>query len=127
MSVIASGFYVSKFKPDQGARTQVGEALGVAWDAVLIGLVAGWDAQKDHENFVRAAGRLASRRSEVRFLLCGDGITRDNQQLATQMGAAGIQDRCHLLGGRMDLQIVTAALDIATCSSYAEAFPNVLG
>jgi glycosyltransferase involved in cell wall biosynthesis len=127
MSVIPNGFDVSTFKPDHEARAQVRQELQAPPNAVLIGLVARWDPQKDHQNFLRAAGRLASRRSEVRFVLCGDGITGENEQLAASIAAAGIGDRCHLLGRRGDVQRLTASLDIATCSSYAEAFPNVLG
>jgi glycosyltransferase involved in cell wall biosynthesis len=127
MSVIPNGFDVSTFKPDPEARARVRQDLRVPQDAVLIGLVARWDPQKDHENFVLAAGLLASRQPKVHFLLCGDGITPDNQQLAGWIAAGGITDRCHLLGRRMDVHRVNAALDIATSSSYAEAFPNVLG
>lgn len=127
MSVIPNGFDLATFKPDEEAKRQIRQEIGIPADAVVIGLVARWDPQKDHENFVRAAGRLASREPRVRFVLCGDGISRSNEQLAARIVAEGISDRCHLLGRRLDAQRVTAALDIATCSSYAEAFPNVLG
>jgi glycosyltransferase involved in cell wall biosynthesis len=41
--------------------------------------------------------------------------------------ASGLSDRVHLLGERADIARLTAALDIATCSSYGESFPNVVG
>lgn len=127
MSVIPNGFDLLRFKPDPEARSQIRRELGTPSNAVLIALVARWDPQKDHENFIRAAGRLAPHAPDVRFVLCGDGITPDNKSLMSQIENAGLSDRCHLLGRRMDVARVTAALDIATCSSYAEAFPNVLG
>src|SRR5262249_9583363 len=39
-----------------------------------------------------------------------------------------LRTHCHLLGLRKDIPRLSAALDIASlCSSYGEAFPNVIG
>jgi glycosyltransferase involved in cell wall biosynthesis len=91
-------------------------------------MVARFDPQKDHRNFVQAASRLRARLPESHFLLCGDEITWENPELAGWIEVAGIRDWCHLLGTREDVPRLTAALDIATLSSaYGEAFPNVIG
>ena len=63
----------------------------------------------------------------ARFLLCGDDITPENQELVSWIDPA-IRQRCHLLGRRDDLPRLTAALDVATSSSaYGEAFSNAIG
>lgn len=127
MQVIPNGFDLLVFKPDSAARLSVRQELGISAAAPLIGLVGRFDPQKDHRNFVQAAGRLYTKFPEVRFLLCGQGIARENTELAGWIAAAGMADCCHLLGQRDDVPRLTAALDIAVSSSFSEAFPLVVG
>lgn len=128
MLVILNGSDLTAFKPDPEARLSVREELGILEGEPLIGLVARFDPPKDHHNFVRAAALLHHRLSEAHFILCGDGITWKNPELAGWIEAAGIQARCHLLGRRQDIPRLTAALDVASSSSsYGEAWPLVIG
>ena len=126
MQVIPNGFDLATFKPDAAARRSVCQELQISEQSLLIGLVARFDRQKDHHTFVQAAERLKSLH-HVRFLLCGDGISGQNEKLVQWINRAGIQDRCHLLGRRDDIPRLTAALDIATSSSVGEAFSNAIG
>ncbi len=82
---------------------------------------------KDHSNFVSAAGLLAASEPDAYFVLAGRGVDDRNLVLTREIRAAGIAARSSLLGGRTDAPRLTAALDIATSSSYAEGFPNVVG
>lgn len=43
------------------------------------------------------------------------------------MQELGLVERIHLLGERLDMPRLTAALDITVSSSHAEGFPNVIG
>jgi len=126
--VIPNGFDLDLFKPDPAARREVRGELGVRDDAILIGLGARFDPQKDHLNFVEAASVLAARHANVEFVLWGDEITWDNHILADAIAKSGFGARFHLLGWRGDTSRLSAALDIGALSSaYGEAFPNVLG
>lgn len=125
--VIPNGFDVGAFRPDPAARAAVRAELGIAEDTVVVGLVARWDPLKDHENFVAAAGRLGALRPDVRFVLAGLNVDAGNDALAGMIAAAGIADRCHLLGIRRDVPRVLCALDVAALSSRSEAFPVVVG
>lgn len=128
MVVIPNGFDLTAFKPDPTARLAVRQELGIPDKAPLIGLVGHFRAQKDHRTFVRAAARLHADLPEVHFLLCGNDITWENPEMCQWISAAGIRDRCHLLGRREDMPRLTAALDIATLTSaHGEGFPNVIG
>ncbi|HLV78790.1 MAG TPA: glycosyltransferase [Chthonomonadaceae bacterium] len=128
MVVIPNGFDLSAYHPDPAARRAVRQELGLPEDAPLIGLIARFDPQKDHETFAQAAGLLRQRRPKAHFLLCGDGIEESNARLAGWIEAAGAGDRCLLLGRRADIPRLAAALDILTSSSaYGEGFPNVVG
>ena len=128
MEVIPNGFDVEQYKPDPVARMSVREELGISAETPLIGLAAHFRPMKDHRNFVHAAARLHTQMPKVHFLLCGDGITWQNSQLAGWIKAAGIHDFCHLLGPRHDMPRLFGGMDIAATSSAGnEAFPLVIG
>jgi len=125
--VIPNGFDLDLFKPAPEARASLRAELGLPLSSFLVGLVARFDPQKDHRNFIEAAKSVAARHKQVVFVLCGAGVEWENPELAAWIGA-GPKDRFHLLGPRDDMPRVTAALDVAaSASSYGEAFPNVLG
>ena len=127
MEVIPNGFDLYEFSPDSAARLSLRRELGVAEDALVIGMAAHFRPEKGHHNFVQAAGRVHAVNPEVHFVLCGIGVTKDNQQLVKWVANAGIQSRCHLLGERKDIPRVFSAIDIATSASSSEAFPLSVG
>jgi glycosyltransferase involved in cell wall biosynthesis len=127
MIVIPNGFDSMDFRPDPGARDSLRRELGLPSDTALVGLVARFDPQKDHKNFIGAASLVSSRRPDVRFVLCGDKVNRDNCELTGWISAAGLGQECILLGLRDDVPRIMAALDVAALSSCSDAFPNVVG
>jgi glycosyltransferase involved in cell wall biosynthesis len=127
MVVIPNGYDLDTFKPDLAARQSVRMELQIFETALVIGLVARFDPQKDHRIFLMAAGLLHRDMPDVHFILCGEEITKQNLDLMRWIKDAGIQDRCHLLGRRDDIPRINATFDIATLSSsFGEAFPNVV-
>ena len=128
ITVIPNGFDLASFYPDPLARVSVRRELGIPTEAPVIGLVARFHPKKDHRTFIAAAGLLHQTRPDTYFVLCGDGIGPENQELSHWIQQAGISGRCKLLGVREDMPRLMAALDVATSSSsYGEGFPIVLG
>ncbi len=127
MIVIPNGFDLDAFKVDTEAQYSIRRELRIPDDAVIIGMVARFDPQKDHKNFIDAAGIFYRSNKNVHFILCGDGITNNNKQLAKYIQKNNLQANFHLLGRRADIPYITAAFDIASSSSYGEGFPNVIG
>lgn len=128
MVVIPNGVELDLFKPDPDARAAMRAELGIDDRIFLVGSVARFDPQKDHETFVAAAGLLHKELPHVRFLLCGSGAVPENKRLAQWLQSAGLNDHCFLLGERSDIPRLMPALDIATSSSaYGEGFPNAIG
>ena len=125
--LIPNGFDVEFFKPNECARIAVRDKLGVADDMVLIGLIARFHPIKDHPTFLKAAGLLKSSFPQVRFLLCGDGISSDNRELMQMLHDNQLDSHVHLMGPRNDIASLMATLDINCLSSTSEAFPNVVG
>lgn len=125
--LIPNGFELDVFRPSGDARLAIRKELGVAAESVLIGLVARYDPMKDHGTFLRAAGTLHKVRPDVHFVLAGRGVDWQNTALKEEIATLDLDGCVHLLGERADIAVVTAALDIASCSSYSEGFPNVVG
>lgn len=127
IEVIPNGFDLHLFRPDPYARNRVRITLGIPSDAPLIGLAARFDPQKDHKTFVQAAAHVAHRHPDAQFLLCGEGATGDNIELSAWLRDAGVVERFHLLGRRVDMPAINAALDIFVSSSVGEGFSNAIG
>jgi glycosyltransferase involved in cell wall biosynthesis len=81
---------------------------------------------KNQQNFVHAAGLLAHRHPEVRFMLVGRDCTGVNSTLMAWIEATGYAERFVLLGERSDVYVCLAAMDYFALPSRTEGFPNVL-
>lgn len=127
MHVIPNGFDLSRFIPDEISRTSVRKELNLSSEALLIGLIARFDSQKNHFGFIKAASDVHARLPSVHFLLAGAEITAENNALNATIVAHGLQDHMHLLGRRDDMPRLMASLDVLASSSHGEGFPNVLG
>jgi glycosyltransferase involved in cell wall biosynthesis len=125
--LIGNGFDLNAFKPDAAAYCQVRAALGLRPGTILIGIVGRWDPNKDYATFLAAAGILSSRRDDVQFVMVGEGLVPTNEALDQLIMRCKLQGRVHLVGRRTDVNRLTAALDIAACTSVGEGFPNVVG
>lgn len=128
MVVIPNGIDPSVYRSDAGLRHAVRRELGLDDDTSLVGLCARFAPQKDHANFMRAAGILHTSMPAVHFLLWGKGIDPANVALVSWIRAAGVESNVHLLGLRSDSPRLTAAIDLACLgSAYGEALPLAVG
>jgi len=127
MKVIPNGFDVACFLPDQSARDSVRQELALAIDTPLVGVVGRYHPQKNQLGFVQVMSELTSKRPDVHFLLVGHGNDTDNAELMSAIRSAGLITHTHLLGQRMDVPRLMAALDLLALPSVGEAFPNVVG
>ncbi len=124
-AVIPNGFDCDAFRPRPECRSALRASLGLGEGALLIGLIARVHPIKDHENFLSAARRLVLEGSSAHFLLIGKDT--GSRAMTARIQDLGLTGRVHTLGERSDIPELTAGLDVATCCSRSEAFPNVLG
>jgi glycosyltransferase involved in cell wall biosynthesis len=124
---IGNGFDLAMFSPDDTAKTTLCKQLDIPEDTRLIGLIARFDPQKDHQNFIKAASYIVKIFTNIRFILVGTNIDHHNKQLQKWIEEIGHSDLFLLLGERNDIPHVNAALDIACSSSLGESFPNAIG
>lgn len=125
--LIGNGFDLTRFCPDITAKPTLCKQLDMLEETFFIGLIARFDPQKDHQNFIQAASRVLTRFEEARFVLVGAGVDKHNKQLLKWIGATGHSNHFLLLGERNDIPQINAALDIACSSSVGESFPNAIG
>ena len=123
---IPNGYALEHLKPDAAARAAVRAELGIPGDAFVLGMVARYDSQKDHQNLLDALARTRLPGAGFVCLLVGSGMDAANDRLARQIADAGVASAVRLLGQRHDIAAVMNALDVHVLSSLSEAFPNVL-
>jgi glycosyltransferase involved in cell wall biosynthesis len=91
----------------------------VAKSPVRIGMVARFDAQKDHDTLLRALARLRDR--DWRLILIGGG---DSSTAARTAARLGILDRIDFMGERSNVPALLAELDVFCLISKWEGFPR---
>jgi glycosyltransferase involved in cell wall biosynthesis len=127
MVVIPNGFELDRFSPSPAARARIRAELTIPDDAPVVGMVARFHPDKDHQNFVMAAQRVARANAQATFVLAGDGVEWSNKDLSHWLDVAGIRERVRLLGRRSDVPELLAALDVLASPSRTEGFPQVIG
>jgi glycosyltransferase involved in cell wall biosynthesis len=127
MLVVPNGFDVARFCASPEQRAEIRNQCGFRNDSLVIGILGRFHPVKDHHNFVRAAGLLAARYPNVRFMMVGRELDANNRELADWIAKAGHESRFALLGERSDVPACLAAMDVFCLSSRTEGFPNVVG
>jgi glycosyltransferase involved in cell wall biosynthesis len=126
-AVLPNGFDTRQFVPDKQAREAVRRELNLPDGAVLIGMMARFDPQKDHRTFFHAARVISQQNPMAYFLLAGREMTLENAVIRQLVDEGKLHARTFLLGERFDMPRLTAALDIASLSStFGEGFPGVV-
>jgi glycosyltransferase involved in cell wall biosynthesis len=122
MSVIRNGIALDRFHPDEGARRQVRDELGIPAGARVVGTVGRCDWNKNQIGLVRAMAPLLA--DDVHLVMVGEGPSLDQVRAAAR--ALSRADRVHVLGRRTDTARIMAALDIFAMSSLSEGLPLVI-
>lgn len=126
MMVIPNGLEIEHMQADAADIAALRVALGIPDGAPAVGMVGRFNPIKAQQNFVRAAGRIATQHPQCRFLMVGLGCDTRNAQLVDWIMQTGAVDRFVLLGKRLDVPVCLAAMDVFVLPSRTEGFPNVL-
>lgn len=125
-TTIYSGMEVEPFLRCDEHRERVRRELGYRPEHVVVGKIARLFRLKGHDDVIRAAGSVVAAEPNVRFLLVGDGVLRD--QLERQIAAAGLADQFQFTGLVSPERIpeLIAATDIVVHASLREGLARVL-
>ena len=128
--VIGNGIDTDRFRPgteDELAATR--ERFGIPAAAPVVVLAARFDAMKNPGLFLRSAALLSQQRPETHFLVCGAGMTLENDAFRTLVDESGVSGatNLHALGLRDDMPAIYQIADIvALTSAFGEASPLCL-
>ncbi len=124
--VVPNGYDLDVWHPDAAGVAELRARWGVPEGAPLLGSVARWNPLKDHENLLAALALSVRTHPDLRCVLIGLGMSRDNADLIAMARHYGLLDHLIFLGRRDDVPVLMRALDIHVLSSKAEGFPNVV-
>ncbi len=125
--VIPNGVETSRCFPNKPKGMEVRKSLGIPEDVFVIGKIARFHRQKNHIGFLRSAALLAKKHPEVHYMLVGTNVDENNKELVSLRDELGLKDKVHMIGNRQDIPDVVNAFDLATLTSFGEAFPLTLG
>ncbi len=125
-SVVPNGYDTDQFKPNALLGQQAREELGLTGNIAVIGFVARWDPQKDHNNLLSALQIVKNKHPNIRCILVGTNCDESNSDLVAIINDLGIGDNIILLGRRNDIPAIMNSIDLHVLSSCGEAFPNVV-
>ncbi|MCO5314708.1 MAG: glycosyltransferase [Solirubrobacterales bacterium] len=90
----------------------------------LIGIIGRLTAkQKGHDTFVEAAARMSRERSDLDFVVVGDG--QDRARIEDMVSRMGLARNFHFLGRVADIAAVLSAIDLIAIPSRFEGLPLV--
>lgn len=125
-TTIYSGMEVEPFLAAETFRAAKRAELGYGDKHVVVGKIARLFKLKGHDDFLAAAEQVARKNPQVRFLLVGDGILRD--QIEHRIHRSILRDRVQITGLVPPAEIppLLAAMDIVAHCSLREGLARVL-
>ncbi len=123
ITVLYTGVDLARYSSSSGDLS-VAAALGVPFDAQVVGVVANYRPVKDLALFLRSAQIVAAAAPRAAFLLVGKGELRPElEKLAVELG---IRERVFFSDGRGSVPDYLARMSVACLSSLSEGLPNAI-
>ncbi len=123
-SVVPLGLDLDRFAQADRHRGTLRGALKLREGTRLVGIVGRMVPVKDHATFLAAAEILATRFSDLEFVMVGGGELL--AEVTERARVPALQSRVHLLGWREDLEAIYPDLDVVALSSVNEGTPVTL-
>jgi glycosyltransferase involved in cell wall biosynthesis len=121
--VVPLGLELGDLLRGPAERSASRAVLGLPPEAPLVGIVGRLAAIKDHGTFLAMAARLAAARTDVSFVVAGDGSLRGGLEAEAK---SLLGNRIRFLGWATDLPVLYGALDVVVLTSRNEGTPVAL-
>ncbi|HKQ51028.1 MAG TPA: glycosyltransferase [Pyrinomonadaceae bacterium] len=119
VTVIPNGIDLRRFDAARDAE-EFRRGLKIARGSLLVGTVGELKRQKGHEDFLRAAARVARDDESTHFIIAGEGRRRAAlEQLAAELH---LKNRVSFTGWLDDTVPLLRALDVYVSASHTESF-----
>lgn len=127
MTVISNGYEFDKFNTNSNARKEIRAELSISEDTNLLGMIARYDPNKNHDGLLRALKIVKESNNNFKAILVGRDLNNKNEVLKDKIRKLSLQEHILLLDQRTDIPAIMNALDLNILSSISgEGFPNVL-
>jgi len=128
LTVVPNGYDTSSFKPIlEGLDSIRGSIIGGRKHGLILGAVARFAPQKDHNNLLLSLLNLKAKGLDFTCLLVGTGLDKENSELISRIEELGLEGDIILLGQQNNINQIMNVLDVhVTSSAFGEAFPNVI-
>ncbi|GAK57152.1 glycosyl transferase group 1 [Candidatus Vecturithrix granuli] len=120
MQCMYSSIDLNLFQPTYDPRA-IREELGIPPDALVVGNVARFAKEKNHQAFIQIAHKIADILPNVRFLLVGDGPLKN--RVFHEIDARGLSAKFILPGRYESIPRILASMDVFLFPSLWEGFP----
>ncbi|CAN5280539.1 glycosyltransferase [soil metagenome] len=132
LPVIPNGVDLHKFRPNAETRRSMRAQLEVGDDSAVVLIAARFDEMKNIGLFVAAAGEFVRRYPDAHLVMCGAGMTDENQALTDLLDVelrhwSGREMQVHAMGIQPSMAPFYNAADlVALTSKFGEAAPLCL-
>src|SRR5262249_49812238 len=123
--VVSNGFLPETVRtPSPHEISQFRASLQIPREAPVVGTLIRFAEEKDPDLWLDTAAKIAAVRSDIRFLLVGQGEL--HAHAVRRAGALGLTEQMILPGAISDKGLVYGTLDVVLLTSEIEGLPNVL-
>jgi glycosyltransferase involved in cell wall biosynthesis len=120
--VVPNGVDPGVFRPDPERRARTRGELGIPGDAPVLLTVSALQGRKGIGNVLQAVSRLRQLLPAVRYVVVGDGNSRDREEFFAQVRSQGLEEAVLFLGNRSDVAPFYNAADLFVFLPSFEAF-----
>lgn len=125
--LIYNGIDTSLFKSNLNIRKKIKNNFSIYEDAFVIGMVARFDPQKNHDNFIEILHILKKNNLKFVGILIGSKTIELNNFLINKINEYDLDKNIIRLGSKNNIHELLNSFDLAILtSSYGESFPNVI-
>ena len=125
--LIENGYDLSILKIIKNQKKNFRKKIKINKQVPIIGMVARFDAKKDHFNLLNALSLIKEKKIDFYCILIGPGVNNKNLNLYNHIKTLKLNNSIKLLGSRSNVTNVMNWIDIYVQSSrYGEGFPNVV-
>jgi glycosyltransferase involved in cell wall biosynthesis len=124
--IICNGVDTKKFNRAVVNGERIRVALGIPEEAIIVGTVAVFRAQKRLDLWIKTAASIIESHKDVHFILVGDGPLRSRLESDLNKCSPEVQERIHLAGLQVDVKPYHAVFDIYLMTSLFEGLPVAL-
>ncbi len=124
IDVIYNGIDMDRPAPSVEETCRLKKEIGIPENASVVGIIAGLKPMKHHEAFLRAADRINRLRSDIHFVIVGDGPCRS--RLVSLSETLNLSGRVHFVGNQKDVLPFLKIFHVGVNCSSKEGLSNAI-